>query len=367
VGGYLLDGLSVGCLYAFIALGYTMVYGIIKLINFAHGEIFMVGAFLALLSLRSFGVERLPLPGPLPVLLAWLFAAAFAALGCAVLSVVIERLCYRPLRGRGGKIAALLAALGVSLFLQYLVAQPRLAGSSQQSFPEPRVYTRFEDADPLVDPPGDAYVTGVSATLGGVGADHRVYIARETDLAHDEGALASAGAAYGADGYYEELDLTVGARKLLIVVALVISTGALYFLVVHTKQGKAMRAVSYDMATARLMGIDVDRTISFTFFLGACLAGIGGLLWALRYGKVEPYMGSLPGLKAFIAAVLGAIGSIPGAVMGGILLGVLESLATVFLPEGYTSYRDAVAFVVLILILLVRPQGLFGRFEGEKV
>ncbi len=365
--GYVLDGLSVGCLYAFIALGYTMVYGIIKLINFAHGEIFMVGAFIALVSLRSLGVERVPLPEPLPVLLAWLVAAMLAAAGCAALAVAIEKVAYKPLRGRGGKIAALLAALGVSLFLQNFFAQPQVFGASQQAFPEPRRYTAFDDADPRADPAGDCYVTGVTASDGGVGAEGRVYISKADDLGHDEAAMARAAARHGAKGYWQDLAFSVSARKAIIFAALVVSTGVLYVLVKHTRSGKAMRAVSHDMATARLMGVNVNRTISFTFFIGAALAGLGGLLWALRYGKVEPFMGMLPGLKAFIAAVFGGIGSIPGAVAGGILLGVLESITTALLPEGYTSYRDAVSFVVLIVVLLVRPTGLFGRFEGEKV
>jgi branched-chain amino acid transport system permease protein len=344
-----------------------MVYGILELINFAHGEIFMVGAFISLVSLRTLGVERLPLPEPLPVALAWLTAVMLAALGCAALAVVIEKVAYKPLRGRGGKIAALLAALGLSLFLQNLVAQPQMFGAAQQSFPEPRRYTSFAEVEPRLGPTGDAYIVGVPASEGGVGAEGRVFIARATDVGHDEEAMARAAARFGASGYFEDLDLSVSARKTLILVALVVSTAGLYVLVKHTRQGKAMRAVSYDMTTARLMGINVNLTISFTFFVGACLAGIGGLLWALRYGKVEPFMGMLPGLKAFIAAVLGGIGSIVGAVLGGILLGVLEAVTTALLPEGYSSYRDAVAFVVLIVILLVRPSGLFGRFEGEKV
>ena len=362
--GYLFDGLSVGCLYAFIALGYTMVYGIIKLINFAHGEIFMVGAFISLAALRRLGVERLPLPHPAPVLLAWLVAALLAALGCATLAVLIEKLAYKPLRGRGGPITALLAALGVSLFLQNVMQQKEVEGASQQSFPEPRRFSRFEGADPSFVTKREAYIVGVSATDGGAGPEGRVFL---TSLGKDLEKVRARAEELGASGFYEDLSLSVNARKLIIFAALAVAGAGLYVLVKHTRQGKAMRAVSWDMATAKLMGVNVDRTISFTFFIGAFLAGIGGLLWALRYGKVEPQMGSLPGLKAFIAAVFGGIGSIPGAVVGGIALGVLETLATVFLPEGYTSYRDAVAFVVLIVILLVRPSGLFGRWEGEKV
>jgi branched-chain amino acid transport system permease protein len=366
LAGYLLDGLSIGCLYAFIALGYTMVYGIIKLINFAHGEVFMVGAFIALESLRKLGVERLPLPHPLPMLLAWLVAGFLAAVGCAALAVAIEKLAYRPLRGRGGPITALLAALGVSLCLQNVFAQPSVEGASQQSLPEPRRYARFADADTSFSAKSEAYIVGVRKIDGGTGDEGAVAL-RTLSPTMNADEIAEKARAFGAVGFYEDEPISVRARKLIIFAVLAASTAGLYVLVKHTRQGKAMRAVSWDVSTARLMGVNVDRTISFTFFVGAFLAGIGGQLWAFRYGKVEPYMGMVPGLKAFIAAVLGGIGSIPGAVVGGLALGVLEALATALLPEGYTSYRDAVAFVVLIVILLVRPSGLFGRWEGEKV
>jgi branched-chain amino acid transport system permease protein len=360
---YLLDGLSLGCIYAFIALGYTMVYGIIKLINFAHGEVFMVGAFLAYLSLSRLGLERLPLPEPLPVALAWLAALLVAAAGAGMLAVTIERLAYRPLRGRAAPIAALLAALGVSLFLQNLFIQWQ--GADYKAFPSPRRYTAFAEATPGAPVAHDAYIAGIRHDQGGQGPEGRVYLAQSGAPLTAE-AIAR-GRALGAEGFYERLPLAPEVPKYAIYGALSVSATILYVLVKHTRHGKAMRAVSHDEQIARLMGVDVDRTILFTFFVGGALAGTGGLLWGLRYGKVEPLMGFFPGLKAFIAAVLGGIGSIPGAVFGGVLLGVLEALSQGFLPDAFSGYKDAVAFIVLSVILLVKPSGLLGRFEGEKV
>jgi branched-chain amino acid transport system permease protein len=360
---YLLDGLSLGCIYAFIALGYTMVYGIIRLINFAHGEVFMSGAFFALVTLRRSGLERLPLPEPIPVAIAWLAALACAAIGAGALAVAIERLAYKPLRGRGSKIAPLLAALGVSLFLQNLFL--RLSDAKQEAFPQPRAYRSFSEVEPGFEPARIAYIVGVHTSKGGVGEEGRFEIARAGEPLTAE-AIARA-RSLGAEGFYEPVPISQELPKYAIYGALAVSTGALYLLVKHTQQGKAMRAVSHSHDTARLMGIPVDRTITFTFFVGAALAGMGGMLWGLRYGKVEALMGFLPGLKAFIAAVLGGIGSIPGAVLGGILLGVLEALCQGYLPDAVTGYKDAVAFVVLIVILLVKPSGLLGQFEGEKV
>jgi branched-chain amino acid transport system permease protein len=360
---YLLDGLSLGCIYAFIALGYTMVYGIIKLINFAHGEIFMLGAFAAYLSLTRLGVERVPLPEPAPVVLAWIVALALAALGSASAAVLIERLAYRPLRGRADRIAALLAALGVSLFLQNVVLQ--LSQAKQIAFPSPRAFTSFASIAPGYAPRDAAYVIGVHHTRGGQGPEGRLYLAAAGEPITAE-AIATA-RALGAAGFYEALPMPADLPKYAIYGALAASAAVLYVLVKHTRHGKAMRAVSYSEETARLMGVNVDLTISFTFFIGAGLAGVGGLLWGLRYGKVDALMGFFPGLKAFIAAVLGGIGSIPGAVAGGITLGVLEALCQGYLPDAVSGYKDAVAFVALIVILLVRPSGFFGRFEGEKV
>lgn len=353
---YLLEGLSLGCIYAFIALGYTMVYGIIRLINFAHGEIFMLGAFFGYLSLTELGVERLPLPEPLPVALAWAVALALAAFGAGGCAVLVDQLAYRPLRGRAGKIAALLAALGVSLFLQNLVQQ--LTHAKQKAFPAPAWYTRFDEVDPKAPLEAAAFVRWPTS-------DDRIYLG-DPGRPLDPEATARV-RALGLDGFYQQVPLPPDLPKYAIYGALVTSTGVLYVLVKFTRQGKAMRAVSYSHETARLMGVNVTRTIAFTFFLGATLAGVGGVLWGLRYGKIDSLMGFFPGLKAFIAAVLGGVGSIPGAVLGGILLGVLEALCQGYLPDDLVGYKDAVAFIVLIVILLVRPTGLLGRFEGEKV
>ena len=365
----LLNGLSLGCIYAFIALGYTMVYGIIKLINFAHGEFFMVGAFAGYFVLIGAGVERLGLPHPLGVIAAAGVAILIAALVSGVLAVVTERLAYRPLMG-SSRIAALLTALGVSLLLQNLGIQAFTA--EQKGFPELR---RYVPAEQIAELDGEVFAGSayalfeVEASTGGTNEIREILVPRGEPF--DAGSFDEvAGRQWrGAPvaGIYIEQNLSTASRKWLIIVSLAVSFGLLNLLVNRTDMGRAMRAVSYNPEAARLMGISSGRVISTTFFIGAFLAGIGGVIWGIRYGKVEPFMGFLPGLKAFIAAVLGGIGSLPGAVLGGVLLGVLEVLIPAYLPSEYTGYKDAIAFVALIVILLVKPSGLLGKWEGDKV
>jgi len=277
--------------YALIALGYTMVYGIVRLINFAHGDVFMVGAFLAFYS-----IEKLHLPLPA--------VFALAAGGSAFLAVVIERVAYRPLRN-APKIAALITAIGVSLFLEYFTALHQVFGPNYYAFPRP-----FQV---------------VSLEIGGI---------------------------------------TVTNIQGIILLATLVSLGALQYVVYRTKVGRGMRAVSQDFVTAGLMGVDVNAVISFTFGLGAALAGVGGVLYGIAYPQINTFMGVMPGLKAFTAAVLGGIGSIPGAVLGALIMGQSETMTTAYLSS---TYRDGIAFVLLIAVLLWKPTGILGKARTEKV
>lgn len=285
----LVNGISLGSIYALIALGYTMVYGIMKLINFAHGDIYMVGAYVGFFAAT---VSNLPF---IPSII-----LAMAVTG--IVGMIIERLAYKPLR-HSPKIAILTTAIGVSLFLEYtmmlfLTPQPR-------TFP------------PLL--PNTVY------HLGGV---------------------------------------VISFQQIIILVISIVLMLLLTYVVNYTKMGKAMRAVSYDTDAAELMGINVNKTISFTFFIGSSLAGAAGVLVGIYYNSIEPLMGIMPGMKAFIAAVLGGIGIIPGAMTGGIILGIVESLVSGFLSS---TFRDAAAFAILIIILLIKPAGLLGKNEHEKV
>ncbi len=285
------NGLQLGFVYALIALGYTMVYGIVRLINFAHGDVFMVGAFVGFFAIGAFGFGFVP-------------AVLMAMLGCMLLGVAIERMAYRPLR-RAPKIASLITAIGVSLFLEYFTSLKFVFGPNYRSFPRP-----FEPQN---------------YNLGGV---------------------------------------TVTNIQIIIMGVSILLMVLLQIVVQRTKVGMAMRAVSFDHEAARLMGIDVDFTISVTFALGSALAGAGGVLYAMAYPQIQPFMGILPGLKAFVAAVLGGIGIIPGALLGALIMGQAETLTT-----GYVSstLRDAVAFGILIIVLMVRPTGLLGKRGTEKV
>lgn len=299
----LINGLSLGALYALIAVGYTVVYGIVQLINFAHGEIFMIGAFGSLASWLLIPGEVLSI-WILPIML---ITGTAAAVGVALLT---ERFAYRPLRN-APRLAPLITAIGVSIFLQELI---RLFYGRVPSFP---------DAKRAIPFPQIEGVTGDAIDLGGV--------------------LIQRGA-------------------LFTLIALVVCAGILYVFVNRTRLGRAMQATSQDPDTARLMGINVDRIIMVAFALGAALAAVAGLAYGLRYSNIDFRMGFLAGLKAFTAAVLGGIGNINGAVVGGLVLGVVEVLATSYIPGtfGGSAWKDVWAFVLLILVLVFRPQGLLG-------
>ena len=285
----LINGLSLGSIYALIALGYSMVYGIILLLNFAHGDIIMVGAYMS-----WFVMSRLGL-GPVAAILA-------SILVCTLLGVVIEKVAYTPLRG-APRISLLITAIGVSFFLEYTAEL--VMGSGAKVIP--------------------AYFKSSTFYFGKV---------------------------------------PVGLTSIITLLVTVLSMLVLTFLVQKTKLGKAMRAVSEDMDAARLMGINVNSTISFTFAVGSALAGIGSVLYCCSYPQATPTMGSMLGLKAFVAAVLGGIGSIPGAMIGGILLGVIEIFGKAYISS---QVADAIVFAVLIIVLLVKPTGLFGKNVQEKV
>lgn len=283
------NGVSIGSIYALIALGYTMVYGIIKLINFAHGDVFMLGAFIGF-----FAIVRWELNFVLALILSMIL--------CAVIGVIIERVAYRRLRG-ATRIAALITAIGVSLLIEYTVIFFR--GSRPEAYPN----------------------------------------VLETK-------------------YFSVFGAQIDSKSVYVLIISIILMLLLYFIVHKTKIGKAMRAVSHDADAARLMGINVDNTISATFAIGSALAGAAGVIFGIYYGRIDPLMGLLPGIKAFVAAVLGGIGSIPGAMTGGLILGIVETFVS---GLGFSSWRDAAAFLILILILILRPAGIFGKNTREKV
>lgn len=285
----LINGISLGSIYALIALGYTMVYGIIKLINFAHGDIYMVGAYVAFFATTSLGLPFFP-------------ALLLAMTVAAIVGVVIERMAYRPLR-YAPRIAVLITAIGVSLLLEY--------GGILLVSPQPRTFPAIFQAQ--------VYTFG---------------------------------------------NIVVNSQQILILGVSLALMVILTYVVQRTKIGKAMRAVSFDTDAARLMGIDVDRVISITFAIGSALAAAAGMLVGVYYNSIDPLMGIMPGLKAFVAAVLGGIGVIPGAMVGGVIMGIIEALVSGFISS---TFRDAAAFAILIIILLFKPSGLLGKNVREKV
>ena len=294
---HLVNGLSLGSIYALIALGYTMVFGILQLINFAHGDVYMLGAFIGMYTARwlHFGEES--------SLTALIITLIIAMVGCACIGFIIERLAYRPLR-RAPRINVLITAVGVSLFLEF--SGQLLFGSDPKFFPQ------------IYHPTGDW--------------------------------------SFG--------ELKINPLQVIVLgISLVLMT-VLQYIIYKTRLGRAMRAVSFNHDLAGLMGIPTDRVITYTFMLGSALAGAAGVLVGLAYPKIEPLMGTMPGLKAFVAAVLGGIGNITGAVVGALTLGMAEEFLV-----GYwaPTFRDGLAFAILILILLFKPTGIFGVKKTEKV
>ena len=301
---YLINGISMGSIYAIIALGYTMVYGIAKMLNFAHGDVIMVGAYVSFYA-TSFATGSLlgEEPSAAAVGLATLVSVILAMAVCTVLGIVIEGLAYRPLR-QAGSLAVLITAIGVSYFLQN--AAQLLFGANPKNF--------------------TAVISGQVTLLGG--------------------------------------RLRISNVALLTVVACVIIMVALTTFTGKSKMGKAMRACSEDRGAAQLMGINVNRTISMTFAIGSALAAIAGVLLCSYSPVLQPTTGSMPGIKAFTAAVFGGIGSIPGAFLGGILLGIIEAMAQAYIS---TQLSNSILFAVLIVVLLVKPSGLLGKYVPEKV
>jgi len=300
----LLNGISFGAIYALIALGYTMVYGVLRFINFAHSDVFMVGAFAGWYAGNRWGFPAGSLGGGLLVLL--------AAMGLAAgLGMLIEKLAYKPLRGRS-TLTVLITAIGVSLLLQNL--GQRVFGANPRAFKFPG-----RDGQP-------------------------------TSL-FPEAQLQAGG-------------LTISTNQLVVLAVTVVLLALLWWIVNRTRIGTAMRAVSFNATAAALVGINNDRVITFTFALGSALAGAGGILYAMNYPNIDPLMGTLPGLKAFVAAVLGGIGNLPGAALGGLIIGLVETFVR---GSRWSTYADAIAFAILILILLFRPAGILGKQRVEKV
>jgi branched-chain amino acid transport system permease protein len=342
-----------------------MVYGVIKLISFAHGEFFMVGAFLGYFALRHLGIDALPLPEPLPILLSYFVALSAASLGSGLLAILTERVAYRPVR-KAGRIAALITAVCVSLILQNLAV--KAWGASPRPYPDPKQWHDVADLDGVAD--SSLYTVRRLETTEGAVVENEVRVVA-TGEALDETARARL-AADGVARVYRKLTPEPWMTRGFVILALALWAPVLWFLVMRTRMGKAMRAVSEDMDTARLMGVPIDRVIAFTFFLGAFVAGVGGVAYCTAYGKVEPLTGFLPGLKAFVAAVIGGIGSIPGAIVGGLVLGMAESLIPYLLRnelgwEDAFAWKDAIAFALLIIMLVAKPTGLLGRAAREKV
>lgn len=285
----IINGLQSGSIYALVALGYSMVYGIIMLLNFAHGDIIMIGAYIAWLCMARFALN--------PV-----FAILFAILGCVLLGVSIEKIAYKPLRN-SPRISLLITAIGISFLLEN--AAQMIFGAGAQVIPP--------------------FFTVPNASIGQVG---------------------------------------IPGTAIVTVAVTALSMVALTLLIQKTKMGKAMRAVSEDTGAAQLMGININRTISFTFAIGSALAGIGSVLYCTAYPQATATMGSMLGLKAFVAAVLGGIGSIPGAMIGGFAIGLAEALVS---AAGLSVWKDGVVFAILIVVLLVKPTGILGRSMSEKV
>lgn len=296
----LINGLALGAIYALIALGYTMVYGVLRFINFAHGDVFMLGAFA--------GYFLSPLVNRFLPAQSWFGGGLVLILAmaiCAGLGILIEFLAYRPLRKRP-KLTVLITAIGVSLFIEYTCQHRAVFGAAPRNFPD--------------------LVPDQIWNIGG---------------------------------------LILSSNQALVFIITAVLLIALRLIVQNTKTGTAMRAVAFNEQAAALMGVNINSIITFTFGLGSALAGAGGILFAMNYASIDPLMGVQTGLKAFVAAVLGGIGNLPGAALGGMILGIVETFAGGI--PAISNYRDGIAFAILILILIIRPAGLLGKLQTEKV
>jgi len=393
-----LDGLKLGFVFALIALGYTLVYGIVKLINFAHGDVFMVGAFTSFYAVTRYHWGFVP-------------AILLAMVVCTFLNVVIERVAYKPLRN-APRISALITAIGVSFFLEYFTALNFVFGPNYITYKRPLALIvwdirEFTNVWLILSVLLVAIMAGAAFLLRRRRATSRAksLVIHEEDevavlssqasggstvVAVVVGAglvLAAVSAAYLVDqaisSWLQSRGVAWGFRKALmllpegggilltnITVVIMGVTLLLLFLLQYvvgsTKVGKAMRTAAYDKPTAQLMGINVDSIISFTFAIAAAFAGGAGVLYAIAYPQILTFMGIMPGLKAFVAAVLGGIGSIPGAFIGALLMGQLDMLTVAYVPYG-SRLRDGIAFIILIIVFLVRPTGIMGEPEREKV
>jgi len=296
----LINGLALGSIYALIALGYTMVYGVLRFINFAHSDVLMLGAFAAYFLAPAIGklFPAQPFLGAIVIVM-------LSAMICAGIGMLIELLAYRPLRNRP-RLTVLITAIGMSLFIEYTCQHRRVLGAETKPFPKLLPQHDYR-----------------------IGALH------------------------------------VDSNDVVVLVVTTLLLAALWFIVQRTKTGMAMRAVAFNERAAALMGVNINRIISFTFGLGSALAAIAGIFYAMRAPGIEPLMGVQPGLRAFIAAVVGGIGNLPGAALGGLVIGLLETFAGGI--AGVSNYRDGIAFAILILILLFKPSGLLGKSQAEKV
>jgi branched-chain amino acid transport system permease protein len=296
----LINGLALGSIYALVALGYTMVYGVLRFINFAHSDVLMLGAFAA-----YFLAPPLARILPASSIGSAIVIITISAAICAAIGILIEFLAYRPLRQRP-KLTVLITAIGVSLFIEFTCQHKAVFGANTKPFPRLLPEGKFD---------------------------------------------------FGA--------VSIQSNDLVVLVVTALLLAGLWLIVQHTRTGTAMRAVSFNEKAAALMGVNIDRIISFTFGLGSALAAVAGIFYAMRSPGIDPLMGMKPGLYAFVAAVIGGIGNLPGAALGGLLLGMLETFAGGI--PGLSNYRDGIAFAILILILLFKPAGLLGKTQAEKV
>lgn len=374
----LVNGLLTGSIYSLIALGYTMVYGVLKLINFAHGEVFMLGAYTSLFV--SYGFGFLPNASTTPQTHVWylvvMIIAAMTVSGLA--GVLIERLAYRPLRNET-RIASLITAIGMSMMLQY-GGQVFLPNSPPPNIDQNINPYRKDNVTMVLKGKNAALEAAIAQAKAEMTTADAAWAAdqkKESDPFYPSpDGLKLRAAAQKADRAYTEakgaydnsgVEIAMPLGRLITIVVTVVLMAIFTYLILFTKRGRAMRAVSLDFDSASLMGVNVNTIVTFTFILGSTLAGAAAMMDATLYQpglQITSFFGLLPGVKAFVAAVLGGIGNIPGAVAGGLLMGVIEALVG---WAGYTSWQDAAAFVVLIFVLLARPEGLFGSTAVEKV